>query len=94
MLAGKPSPSLLHPASSRVFPTRLSVFPLQGVQEDQPQRQGESMQAETGPCARCLGAGQPEVWAVPAWRGYGAPLGPLCPWNGPWAGLPFPLKSD
>lgn len=40
-----------HPAWSRAFPTRLPVFPSQGVQEDQSQQQGESTHAETGPRA-------------------------------------------
>lgn len=59
-----PEWAVLHPASSRAFPTHLSVFPPQGVQEDQPQWQGESMHTEMGPCVPSLGAGQLKGQAV------------------------------
>lgn len=55
----------LHPALPRAFPTRLSVFPSQGIQEDQPQQQGECMHGEQGPCRSAHGAGHagaPLVW--------------------------------
>lgn len=74
---GHPPPSLswewdvpLHPASSRV--PNMSVFPLQGVQEDQPQQQGESMHTETGPCAPSLGVSQPKCRLC--WGSFGVAL--------------------